>query len=92
VTQARNAESDGQAFISAQTLVMRLSSVAEALEMFAWSFRHAQSLGSHSKKSDVDVFRISADLAAEQAAGEDKFSMSIVLRRYDAAHDAADAT
>lgn len=44
------------------------------------------------KNSDVDVFRISADLAAEQAAGEDKFSMNIVLRRYDAAHDAADAT
>jgi hypothetical protein len=33
------------------------------------------------KNSDVDVFRISADLAAEEAAGEDTFSMNIVLRR-----------
>jgi hypothetical protein len=32
-------------------------------------------------KCNFDVFRISADLSAEQAAGEDKFSMNIVLRR-----------
>ena len=30
------------------------------------------------------VSRISADLAAEQAAGEGKFLMNIVLRRYAA--------
>ena len=33
------------------------------------------------EKCNSLVLRISADLAAEQAAGEDKFSMDIVLRR-----------
>ncbi len=39
VLQTRSAEMDSQAFIAAQTSIMRLNSVAEALEMFAWSFR-----------------------------------------------------
>jgi hypothetical protein len=37
--QTRSAEADTGAFIAAQTQVMRLGSIAEALEMFAWSFR-----------------------------------------------------
>ena len=83
---------DSQAFIAAQTSIMRLSTVAEALEMFAWSFRlvfarpcsclRARASDCSSRvDSCLFTFRISADITAEQSAGEEKFSMNIVLRR-----------